>query len=52
MATLDHIQAGKSPRSDAERRLGATLGLYSVTFNNDPESDLRTLEAYKVIFDE
>jgi hypothetical protein len=46
-ATLDHIQAGKSPCTDAERRLGANLGLYSVTFNNDLESDLRTLEAYK-----
>ena len=46
-ATLDHIQAGKSPCSDAERCLGANLGLYSVTFNNDPESDLKTLEAYK-----
>jgi hypothetical protein len=46
-ATLDHIQAGKSPCSDAERRLGANLGLYSVTFNNDLESDLKTLEAYK-----
>ena len=35
-ATLDHIQAGKSPCSDEERRRGAQLGLYSVTFNNDP----------------
>lgn len=46
-ATLNHIQAGKSPCSDTERRLGSNLGLYSVTFNNDPESDLKTLEAYK-----
>jgi hypothetical protein len=45
--TLDHIQAGRHPCSDAERRLGANLGLYSVTFNNDPEGDLKTLEAYK-----
>ncbi len=46
-ATLDHIQAGKSPSSDADRRLGANLGLYSVTFNNHLENDLRVLEAYK-----
>jgi hypothetical protein len=45
-ATLDHIQAGKHPSSAAERQLGANLGLYSVTFNNDPEADLRTLVAY------
>jgi hypothetical protein len=46
-ATLDHIQAGKSPCTEEERRRGAQLGLYSVTFNNDPERDLRVLEAYK-----
>ena len=46
-ATLDHIQAGKSPCSLDERRLGANLGLYSLTFNNDPERDLELLQAYK-----
>ncbi len=46
-ATIDHIQAGKTPCSESERRLGANLGLYSVTFNNDPEHDLETLRAYK-----
>jgi hypothetical protein len=45
--TLEHAQAGKSPCSDAERHMGANLGLYSVTFNNHPETDLKTLEAYK-----
>ncbi len=30
-----------------ERHLGANLGLYSVTFNNDVDLDRRTLEAYK-----
>ncbi len=44
--TLEHIQAGKSPCSDGERHLGANLGLYSVTFNNHTEHDLKTLEAY------
>ena len=46
-ATLDHIQAGKYPCSETERHLGANLGLYSVTFNNEPGRDLRVLEAYK-----
>jgi hypothetical protein len=45
--TVDHIQAGKSPCAEAERALGANLGLYSATFNNDPELDLQALEAYK-----
>ncbi len=46
-ATIDHIQCGKAECSPDERRLGADLGLYSVTFNNDVELDHRTLEAYK-----
>lgn len=45
-ATIDHIQAGKLEPTAAERRLGANLGLYSMTFNNVPEIDLATLEAY------
>jgi hypothetical protein len=46
-STLEHIQAGKSPCTDEERGLGANLGLYSITFNNDVEQDLKALEAYK-----
>jgi hypothetical protein len=46
-ATIDHIQCGKYTCTPEERRLGADLGLYSVTFNNDLELDLATLEAYK-----
>jgi hypothetical protein len=46
-ATIDHIQAGKYPCSQEERQLGANLGLYSVTFNNDPELDLAVLGSYK-----
>ncbi|MBN1395435.1 MAG: hypothetical protein JW959_10460 [Pirellulales bacterium] len=46
-ATIDHIQCGKAECAPEERRLGADLGLYSVTFNNDAEADHRTLEAYK-----
>jgi hypothetical protein len=45
--TIDHIQAGKSPCNHTERSRGANLGLYSVTFNNIPERDLESLEAYK-----
>ena len=47
-ATLDHIQAGKYPCSETDRHLGANLGLYSVTFNNDPERDVKAMEAYRV----
>ncbi len=46
-ATIDHIQCGKAECAPNERRLGADLGLYSVTFNNDVNLDHRTLEAYK-----
>ncbi|MHC4443683.1 MAG: hypothetical protein ACYTF1_02745 [Planctomycetota bacterium] len=45
--TIDHIQCGKVECDSAERAMGADLGLYSVTFNNDLECDRRTLEAYK-----
>lgn len=44
---LDHLQCGKLHPSDEERRRGVNLGLYSVTFNNRLEDDLRTLEAYR-----
>ncbi len=46
-ATIDHMMCGKYECTPEERKLGADLGLYSVTFNNDVELDLRTLEAYK-----
>ncbi len=45
--TIDHIQCGHLDGRPEERTRGANLGLYSVTFNNDTELDLRTLEAYK-----
>ena len=45
-ATLDHIMCGKAECSDSERSLGADLGLYSVTFNNDVDLDHITLEKY------
>lgn len=46
-ATLDHIQCGLYECTDEDRILGANLGLYSVTFNNDRDRDLETLKAYK-----
>jgi hypothetical protein len=45
-ATLDHIQCGHVDCQPAERARGANLGLYSVTFNNRLDDDLRTLEEY------
>ena len=47
--TINHIRYGRAslPKGARESQTGCTLGLYSVTFNNDPERDHRTLEAYK-----
>jgi hypothetical protein len=45
-AAVDHIQCGHLDCTPEERLRGANLGLYSVTFNNDPERDRLTLEAY------
>ncbi len=45
-ATLDHIMCGKAECADSERGLGADLGLYSVTFNNDVNLDHITLQNY------
>src|ERR1700676_41139 len=38
-ATLDHIQCGHLDCLPEERCRGANLGLYSITFNNDPALD-------------
>jgi hypothetical protein len=46
-ATIDHIQSGRFPANTSEPCSGANLGLYSVTFNNDPDQDLRVMEAYR-----
>src|SRR5438105_12104484 len=45
--TIDHIQAGKLDPMPSERKLGADLGLYSITPNNSVEFDYATLTAYK-----
>lgn len=46
-ALIDHIMCGKVDCEPRERTRGADLGLYSVTFNNDLDRDLATLEAYR-----
>lgn len=48
-ALLDHAQSGRIVNADdeADRSIGADLGLYSLTFNNDTQRDAETLEAYK-----
>jgi len=46
-ATLDHIQCGHVDCDPAERAHGADLGLYSITFNNRLDEDLRALNEYK-----
>ena len=46
-ATIDQIQSGKVNPTSYERKLGADLGLYSITPNNDLDADYVTLTAYK-----
>lgn len=46
-AVIDHAQAGRIECDDSQRQLGANLGLYSMTFNNDTELDRRALDAYR-----
>jgi hypothetical protein len=46
-ATLDHIQCGHVDCQPEERGLGANLGLYSITFNNNAVLDRQALEEYK-----
>jgi hypothetical protein len=46
-ATLDHIQCGHLDCKPEERALGANLGLYSITFQNDTVLDRQALEEYK-----
>jgi hypothetical protein len=51
-ALLDHAQCGHVDCSPEERHLGANLGLYSVTFNNDPAADLFTMESFHLFREE
>src|SRR3954452_8445184 len=44
--SIDHAQCGHLDCAPEERALGANLGLYSVTFNNDLAFDYATLERF------
>jgi hypothetical protein len=44
--SIDHAQCGHLDCAPDERSLGANLGLYRGTFNNDFRHDLRTLERF------
>jgi hypothetical protein len=46
-ATIDHIMCGKADCTAEERCIGADLGLYSITFNNDVNRDHESLSAYR-----
>jgi hypothetical protein len=46
-ATIEQIQSGRVNPDEAGRRVGADLGLYSITPNNNIEFDYPTLQAYK-----
>jgi hypothetical protein len=46
-ATLDHIQCGHLDCTPEERGVGADLGLYSITFQNDATLDRAALEEYR-----
>ncbi len=51
-ATIDHAMCGKSQCEPDERHLGADLGLYSITLNNDVQLDYDTLSHYKAFREE
>ena len=44
-ALIDHAQCGALGCDDSQRHLGANLGLFSMTFNNDVDLDRAMLEA-------
>ncbi len=51
-ASLDHAMCGHLDCKPEERALGANLGLYSVTFNNDLGHDLATMERFHAFREE
>ena len=46
-ATIEQIQSGRANPTPEQRRLGADLGLYSITPNNHIDFDFASLSAYK-----
>jgi hypothetical protein len=51
-ASLDHAMCGHLDCKPEERSMGANLGLYSVTFNNDLRRDVETLEQFHAFREE
>jgi hypothetical protein len=51
-ASIDHAQCGHLDCTVEERASGANLGLYSVTFNNQLQRDLETLERFHLFREE
>ena len=51
-ASIDQAMCGKPQCAPHERTLGADLGLYSITLNNDLALDHSTLEAYRAFREE
>ncbi|QDU78881.1 hypothetical protein Pla110_05850 [Polystyrenella longa] len=51
-ASIDHMMSGKLDPTDAERKRGVDLALYSITFNNNRDLDLHALEQYKLFREE
>jgi hypothetical protein len=45
-ASIDHVQCGHLECAPNERTMGTNLGLYSVTFNNNLDHDIATLERF------
>lgn len=50
--SIDHAMCGHLDCAPHERALGADLGLYSVTFNNDLDLDVATLERFHAFREE
>jgi hypothetical protein len=50
--SIDHAMCGHLDCAPEERALGANLGLYSVTFNNELSHDLATLERFHAFREE
>ena len=46
-ASIEHLQLGRRSDSTDEGEAVVDLGLYSITFNNDTETDRHSLEAYR-----
>lgn len=51
-ATIDHGMCGGMACDPTQRRRGADLGLYSITFNNHLELDYEALQQYKAFREE